>query len=69
MNHPICLLVSPVSFAPVSFEYLSGPITGICGDGEPVAKATVHSPIGSWDIGGSGNKRMPRSGCSGVPIH
>ena len=58
MNHPICLLVSPVSFAPVSFEYLSGPITALCGDGDPVAGATVHSPAGSWDIGMTGDKGL-----------
>ena len=31
-----------------------GPVTGICGDGDPVAGVTVHSHTGSWDVGGWG---------------
>ena len=36
----------------------NGPVPGICGDGDPVARATVHSPIGSWDIGMMGDKGL-----------
>jgi len=31
-------------------------LTGICGDGDPVTGATVHPPLGSWDIGMMGDK-------------
>jgi len=45
-----------------------GPVTALCGDGDPVARATVHSHTGSWDIGGSGDKIMSRCGWWNLPI-
>jgi len=35
-----------------------GQVPALCGDGDPVAKATVHSPTGSWDIGMTGDKGL-----------
>ena len=36
-----------------------GPVTVLCGDEDPVARATVHSPTGSWGLGGRGIQACP----------
>ena len=46
-----------------------GPVTVLCGDEDPVARATVHSPTGSWDIGGSGDKGLSCRQVAGPATH